>query len=166
MDALKPTSNTNEQLQSPQGELHLKFDLGTDQQLAFPAIGVMEVVELPAENITPMPNMNPLLMGTCNLRGEILWLVDLALLLQKNFLSPNTGQYSIIVVQDEEAPLGLAVANIRGMSWLDTQQIRNVSQLPLESLRPFVRGSFPMEDNSPVLLLDPDAIIRAHPWID
>jgi len=160
MDSLQ-TSN-----QSPQGELYLKFDLGTAQQMAFPALGVMEVVELPVENITPMPNMNPLLMGTCNLRGEILWLVDLAMLFQKNFLSPNTGQYSIVVIQDEEAPIGFAVASIRGMSWLDPQQIHNAAQLSMDSLRPFVRGSFPMEDNSPVLLLDPDAIVRTRPWLE
>jgi twitching motility protein PilI len=104
-------------------------------------------------------------MGTFNLRGEILWLVDLSLLFQNTYLAPMTGQCPVILVPDEETSVGLAVFNIRGMAWLDAQQIRNASAVALEGMRPFVRGSFDLEE-APVLLLDPDAIIRSRPWTE
>ncbi|WP_218079913.1 chemotaxis protein CheW [Anthocerotibacter panamensis] len=165
MDLLQPTPQ-DAVAPAPQGDLYLKFELGSGQQLAFPATGVLEVVELPTENITAMPNMHPLLMGTYNLRGEILWLVDLALLFQNTYLTVANGQYPVIVVQDEDAPVGLAVARICGMSWLDGERIQPVGQAPPANLRPFVRGSFPQTDDdlASVLLLDPDTLVRSRPW--
>ncbi|WP_287129784.1 chemotaxis protein CheW [Candidatus Cyanaurora vandensis] len=157
---------TDNALQTPQGDLYLKFDLGTAQQLAFPAIGVLEVVELAHENVTPMPNVNPLLLGTCNLRGEILWLVDLSLLFRNSLITTTTGQYAVIVVQDEDAAVGLVVERIRGMAWLDSQQIQK-SPPSQERLQSFVRGSFitPGDENQ-VLLLDPEALVQTRPWTE
>jgi len=155
-------------LQSPQGDLYLKFDLGITPQLAFPAIGVLEVVELAQESVIPMPNVNPLLMGTFNLRGEILWLVDLGLLFRNAYINPHTGQYAVIVVQDEDTPVGLVVERIRGMAWLNTEQIQKNTPVVMETLRSYVRGCFHNadEDLTAVLLLDPEALVRTRPWTE
>ncbi len=164
MDLLQLTPTNDSTLQTPKGDLYLKFDLDTPQQLAFPAMGVLEVVELARENVTTMPNVNPLLMGTFNLRGEILWILDLVLMFRETYLNPSTGQYAVIVVPDEDTSIGLAVPKIRGMTWLDTQQIQGAGTLPFERLKPYVRGSYMPEDRSSVLLLDPEALVQSRLW--
>jgi purine-binding chemotaxis protein CheW len=65
------------QLESPEGELHLRFFLPSRQEFALQATGIREVIELSPDRITPIPNTSPLLLGTLNLRGRLIWVADL-----------------------------------------------------------------------------------------
>ena len=47
------------QLESPQGELHLRFYLPSRQEFALQAMGIREVIELSPDRITPIPNTSP-----------------------------------------------------------------------------------------------------------
>jgi len=42
---------------------------------------VMELVNIPIDRVVPMPHLPPAVRGVYNWRGEILWIVDLAMLL-------------------------------------------------------------------------------------
>ena len=42
---------------------------------------VMELVNIPIDRVVPMPHLPPAVRGVYNWRGEILWVVDLAILL-------------------------------------------------------------------------------------
>jgi positive phototaxis protein PixI len=42
---------------------------------------VMELVNIPIDRVVPMPHLPPAVRGVYNWRGEILWIVDLAILL-------------------------------------------------------------------------------------
>jgi positive phototaxis protein PixI len=42
---------------------------------------VMELVNIPLDRVVPMPHLPPAVRGVYNWRGEILWIVDLAMLL-------------------------------------------------------------------------------------
>ena len=62
-----------QELESPEGEMHLRFFVGTEQEFALPAIAIKEVTEPSPDQITPVPNVSPLLLGTLNVRGQVLW---------------------------------------------------------------------------------------------
>ncbi|MEM1392839.1 MAG: chemotaxis protein CheW, partial [Cyanobacteria bacterium P01_H01_bin.150] len=65
------------EVESKDGELHLRFFIPSHQEFALPATGIKEVIELSPDRITPIPNASPLLLGTLNLRGRVIWVADL-----------------------------------------------------------------------------------------
>jgi twitching motility protein PilI len=54
------------ELQTPVGELHLRFYLPSQDEFALPAFAIREVMQQPPGRITPIPNASPLLLGTIN----------------------------------------------------------------------------------------------------
>ena len=56
------------ELEAPEGELYLRFFVGSGMEFALPATGIKEVLEYAPDRINPMPNVSPLLLGTVNIR--------------------------------------------------------------------------------------------------
>lgn len=50
---------------------------------------VSELMEIPLDRVVPMPHLPPAVKGIYNWRGEILWIVDLAMLLGLEGNSPS-----------------------------------------------------------------------------
>jgi purine-binding chemotaxis protein CheW len=141
---------------APRGDLHLRFELGGQSRFAFPASGVVEVVDLSTQQITALPNTSPALIGTFNLRGEIIWILDLEFCLQGSLFQNSTQTFPMIVIQEGEHLIGLAVHAIQGMVWLKSEEI-----VPSTSKLPFVCGQ--IEEGS-VLILDPAMILTSQCW--
>ena len=70
-------SSDIEELQTPEGELHLRFFISSGEEFALPANGIKEVMELTPEKMTAIPNASRLLLGTINLRGQVIWVADI-----------------------------------------------------------------------------------------
>jgi twitching motility protein PilI len=145
---------------APRGDLHLRFALGSQGSYAFAATAVVEVVELGSDQLTAMPNTSPAIIGTFNLRGEIIWVLDLEYCLHGSlFLGGST--FPVIVIQDGEHQLGLAVNAIQGMTWVKAEEISEATPTSLgAALVPFVRGALGDE----LVILDPTAILRSQIW--
>ena len=62
-----------QELESPEGELHLRFYISSGSEFALPATGIREVLSPSPDRITPVPNVSPLLLGTLNVRGRVVW---------------------------------------------------------------------------------------------
>ncbi|NEP44284.1 MAG: chemotaxis protein CheW, partial [Okeania sp. SIO2H7] len=62
-----------QELENPEGELHLRFYLPSGNEFALPAMDIREVISQSPEGITVIPNVSPLLLGTINLRGRVIW---------------------------------------------------------------------------------------------
>jgi len=154
------------EIEAPEGELFLKVKLVTGEEFALPAVSVVEVMSIGPEKITPMPNVAPVLLGTLNLRGEIIWVADLGQFLG---ISPplnlDRTELPVVAVMDpQDLVMGLAVDSIVGMEWLKTELVRPVLQAP-ESLAPFLRGEWVVPETGAHLpLLDPSAILRSNRW--
>ncbi len=153
----------------PQGDLYLRFGLSGEEQFAFAATSVVEVVEILPEQITPMPNISSLLLGTFNLRGEIIWILDLRQLYGQT-MTDMVGPCAVIVIQEGDGVLGLAVHAIQGMAWINLDQIQNADQIKdgdpaslEEGLARHVQGKFYTEEK-PVILLAPGSIVNAAQW--
>ena len=155
-----------QELQSPEGELHLRFYVPSENEFALPAIGIREVISTPPDRITAIPNASPLLLGTLNWRGQVIWVADLGQFLGDiAALNTDRPEIPVIVVEDQDTMIGLAVDRIVGMDWLDIEQIQMTSNVP-DSMAPFLRGEWVKGDEQKeyLRLLDQLAILRSARW--
>lgn len=150
-------------METIEGDLYLRFYVPSGAEFALPAIGIREVLEFPPDRINIMPNVSPLLLGTINVRGRVIWVGDLG-----QFLGDptpvNTGSdVSIIAIEDQGMVLGLAIERIGGMAWLKSNQLKSPRSVP-DDIAPFVKGEWVLEDSSSLKLLDQVNILTASRW--
>lgn len=155
-----------QELESPEGELHLRFYIPSGSEFALPAIGIREVLAPSPDRITPVPNVSPLLLGTLNVRGRVVWVADLGQFLGDPVpLNTDRSEISVIAVEDQDILLGLAVDRIVGMEWLDIDHMQ-MSTSAADSVAPFLRGEWVLndQDSQCLRLLDQVAILRSARW--
>ncbi|MCU0551987.1 MAG: chemotaxis protein CheW [Leptolyngbya sp. Prado105] len=155
-----------QELESPEGELHLRFYTPSGTEFALPATGIREVLSPSPDRITPVPNVSPLLLGTLNVRGRVVWVADLGQFLgDAASLNTDRPEISVIAIEDQDIMLGLAVDRILGMEWLDIENVQATTAAP-DSVAPFLRGEWVLdqEDNQCLRLLDQVAILRSARW--
>jgi positive phototaxis protein PixI len=145
------------------GDAYLKFRLNAQTAAVFSMRSVQEAIVLPIRRLTPIPNVLPALMGLMNRRSRVIWVVDLAQLLELSSLDFNAQQHSIILIQVGSVPLGLAVQQVEGMVRLETSQIQSPVGQVSTALVPYLRGCALQQAQKPemLLVLDPEAIIHA-----
>jgi twitching motility protein PilI len=155
-----------QEFQNPEGELYLRFAVTSGQEFALPATGIREVMSLLPNQITPIPNTSPLLLGTLNLRGQAVWVADLSQFLDNSTpLRIDRSEISIIAIEDQEVVVGLAVERIVGMDWLEPSQLQ-VSNNVSDNLAPFLQGEWLIDEQSHqcLQLLDPVTMLRSARW--
>lgn len=155
-----------QELESPEGELHLRFFVPSGNEFALPATGIKEVLSKSPDQITAIPNASPLLLGTLNFRGRVIWVSDLGQFLGDiAVLNTDRAEIPIIVVEDQDTMLGLAIDRIVGMDWLDAEHLQLPSNAP-DSMAPFLRGEWVLdkESNKFLRLLDQMAILKSARW--
>lgn len=153
-------------LENPEGELHLRFYLASGEACAFPATGIAEVMQQTPDQIAPIPNASPLLLGTINLRGRVIWVADLGQFLGDSVaLKTDRPAIPVIAIEDHEQIIGLAISSIGNMDWLDVEQLE-IYQPPADRMAPFVQAQWQPEDESNLIvnLLDPAKILRSARW--
>jgi len=157
---------SDEGMGNPEGELHLRFYVPTGTEFALHAVGIKEVISLSPDRITPIPNVSPLLLGTLNLRGQVIWVADLGQFLgDATLLNTDRNEIPVVAVQDQDTILGLAVDRIVGMDWLDLDELQIATNVP-DSILPFLRGEWVLNEEAgeSLRLLDQAAIIRSARW--
>ncbi|MCW6038256.1 chemotaxis protein CheW [Spirulina subsalsa FACHB-351] len=155
-----------EKLETPEGELHLRFFLPSGIELALPATGIKEVMNQPPDRITPIPNASPLLLGTLNLRGQVIWVADLGQFLGDPVaLNTQRAEIPVIAVEDQEIILGLAIDQIGEMGWLPSDQIQAPNNVP-DTMTSFILGEWVTKGDPEqcVRLLDQVKILRSARW--
>lgn len=155
-----------QELESPEGELHLRFYVPSGNEFALPATGIREVLSKSPDQITAIPNASPLLLGTLNIRGRVVWVSDLGQFLGDTaVLNTDRAEIPIIAIEDQDTMLGLAVDQLADMDWLDVEQVQIPSNVP-DSMAPFLRGEWLLDKDSNrfLRLLDQVAILRSARW--
>jgi twitching motility protein PilI len=153
-------------LDNPEGELHLRFYLASGEELALPATGIAEVMHPSPDHITPIPNASPLLLGTINLRGKIIWVADLGqFLADSGILNTDRPTIPVIAIEHQEQIIGLAIDRIGGMDWLDTEKLEVATNLP-DSMAPFIHKQWKFNHDSTQILrlLDQVEVLRSARW--
>jgi positive phototaxis protein PixI len=111
----------------------LKFQLQPSLMALIEIDLVTELVNMPIDRVVPMPHLPPAVMGVYNWRGEILWIVDLAMLLglKRSPLRDRSLQPTIILTckatgEDREQKIvGLVVDEIAEIEWFDLNLIQS-----------------------------------------
>jgi twitching motility protein PilI len=155
-----------QELERPEGELHLRFYVASRQELALPAMAIREVISASPDRITPIPNASPLLLGTLNVRGRVIWVADLGQFLgEPAAVTTDRGEIPVLAVEDQDMMLGLAVEQIVGMEWLDAEELQMLTKAP-DRMAPFLRGEWLLDDftHQCLRLLDQKAILRSTRW--
>ncbi|AFZ37052.1 CheW protein [Stanieria cyanosphaera PCC 7437] len=153
-------------LDNPEGELHLRFYLASGEELALPATGIAEVMHPSPDHITPIPNASPLLLGTINLRGKIIWVADLGqFLADSGILNTDRPTLPVIAIEHQEQIIGLAIDRIGGMDWLDTEKLEVATNLS-DSMAPFIHKQWKLDNDSTRILrlLDQVDVLRSARW--
>lgn len=156
------------ELQNREGELHLRFYVAASQEFALPAAGIREVISAPLDRITPIPNVSPLILGTLNLRGRVIWVADLGQFLgEPTTLNTDRSEIPVIAVEDQDTIIGLAVDQIVGMEWLNVAGVEILETAPAR-ITPFLKGEWVFdEQHQQVLrLLDQKAILQSERWAE
>ena len=153
-------------LHTPEGELHLRFHLPSQEEFALPALAIKEVMQQTPDRITPIPNASPLLLGTLNLRGQVIWVADLGQFLGDPMpLRTDRPEIPVIAVEDQDMILALAIDQLGDMEWLDIEQLQASTNVD-DHIAPYVQGEWTVNENSTQVLrlLDHVAILRSARW--
>lgn len=110
----------------------LRFPLGLQDSALLPLEQIAEILRVNLAEILPVPEMPDCILGICNWRGEMLWLVDLNHLVGFVPLSSTAVSPIAMVVQVNDQPVGLVV-----------QQVNDIELHELEKLQPAAAGLFP-----------------------
>jgi twitching motility protein PilI len=156
-----------QELESPEGELHLKFRLPSGMGFVLPAVGLREVMQQSPDRITPIPNVSSLVLGTINLRGQVIWVADLGQFLGDGApLRTDRAEIPVIAVEDQDMLLGLAIDHMEGMQWLAQEELQIQLNDLSDVIAPFVRGAWPDREDETTRwhLLDHVAILRSARW--
>ncbi|MGB3202111.1 MAG: chemotaxis protein CheW [Nodosilinea sp.] len=155
-----------QELETPDGELFLRFFVTAEDEFALPATGIRRIIEQPPDRITPIPNVSHLLLGTLNEQGRVVWVADLGQFLgYSSLLNTDRPEISVIAIEDQGTMLGLAVNRIVGTRWLNPDKTQ-VSDTSPDTMAPFLRGEWVIdtEENKTLRLLDHVAVIRSARW--
>lgn len=109
-----------------QTQQYLRFQLTTGMQGMLPTQQLTEISSLTLEQIIPIPDISPTVMGVCNWRGEVLWVMDLGYWLGFEPLyteSFGKGRLNMMIIHHQRQTLGLGVKSVEQMIWCDVQQI-------------------------------------------
>jgi positive phototaxis protein PixI len=144
-------------------EQFLSFNLTSTIQAMLPTQQLTEILNLSFNQIVPIPDMAAQIMGVCNWRGEVLWLVDLGYLLGSEPLCSRGYQQSTckaIVVQHQGHALGLVVHQVKQIIWCDLTQVQSLPKTPFSpELSTCLQGYWLTPHNETLLVLDGDVIV-------
>lgn len=158
-----------QEVETPKGELYLRFFVAEGSEFALPAIGIHRIIEQAPDFVTPVPNVSPLLLGTLNQQGRVIWVVDLSQFLGcGQSVNTDRAEIPVVAIEEQGTMLGLAVDQVVGTDWLDAEALETTAS-PSEEMAPFLKGEWPLksnsESNSPLKLLDHVAILRSGRWV-
>jgi positive phototaxis protein PixI len=144
---------------------YIGLNLPPDLQVMLPNANVTEVITLSSEQIVSLPETAPCLMGITNWRGEVLWLVDVGIVMGRDPLyrrsQTNTrGTFEGIVVQYQQYTVGLVVDKVTQMRQLCSNEIRPVAQERRVPTIPGVQGVWVSPTGERHWLLEPNATVQ------
>jgi positive phototaxis protein PixI len=121
----------------------LRFSLGNDDSGLLPVEHIKEIIKVKLAEILPIPEMPSCVLGICNWRGQMLWLIDLNHLVGYFPLSTDLIPFTIILQVNEQV-LGLVVQQVDDIEFHNLQQLQKAAiGLFPPKLLPFVLGAFP-----------------------
>jgi len=137
--------------------MYLTFDIEAEEY-GVGIAGVTEIVGM--QRIMPIPDMPNYLKGVINLRGKVIPLMDVRLRFAMP-ARPYDDRTVIIVMEVEDAPVGLIVDGVREVREIPPSQIDRHGQFGRSATRQVIAGIGRLGD-SVAVLLDPGVLVSDH----
>jgi chemotaxis signal transduction protein len=142
-------------------------------QAILPTDSLIEVLTLTLGQIITIPDMPAAVIGVCNWRGEVLWLVDTGYLLhdRPSFVDADyQTKFSVVVLQRQNRALGLVVDRVGNMVWCHDTELQRLdeptrsanpdrAQLLLGQWQPSVGSGSGSNPDRSLYAFDPEAIL-------
>jgi positive phototaxis protein PixI len=151
---------TPQQTQNNLGDGYLAFQVNKHTSAVLSIKNTQEVIFLPVESVTPMPNMPACILGLINWQNSLIWLIDLAIMLNLKVDKKISCQYNIIIIRTELGLLGLVVFAINGTTRLISDKISSPDFEVPSRLLPYLHG-YVQQDKKNIYVLDAIAIIQS-----
>ncbi len=140
------------------GNPHIRLRLDDNTLAAINTDQAQEVLVIPQQRLTVMPNMPAAVMGLLNHRSRIFWVLDLPQLFGLTPLDPRSPEYHLAILRVNNKPIGLAVQEVQGVTRFSTELIQSAIDNELSpGLIPYIQGCIPQNDEK-LLVLDAVAI--------
>lgn len=124
---------------------------------------VAEILNLNPQQIVPLPDVFPEVVGVFNWRGEVLWLVDLSYLLgaEPLFHQMGANNYNALVVQHPQGIIGLVINPISQSFWCNPAEIQLLSSTQRTTkLSQCLQGYWSTPEGETIWVLDSDAVVN------
>lgn len=108
---------------------------------------------------TVLPHSPSYMLGTMNLRGEVIPIIDLACMFGFEPIKP-TDRHVIVIVEHENRIIGLAVEAVRRILSADVDQIREAPGASKESSLSCICGLI-TTDEGMIRIIDVEDIVKA-----
>ncbi|WP_009633409.1 chemotaxis protein CheW [Synechocystis sp. PCC 7509] len=118
-----------------------------------------EVIIVPKTRLSPMPNMPECVLGLLNRRSKILWVVNLAQMLNLPGTEPIAQQYQIVIIQVKQVKLGLVVQSVKGVTYFANHCRQTPTKL-YTGLAPYVSECITQGDEI-LIVLDVEKITNS-----
>ena len=138
----------------------LRFRLSGENGAFLPVQDILAVRPLKTTDILPIPEISSSILGVCSWHSEILWLIDLNVLVGDLPLweqAPVLEEPIAIVVQSPQQSVGLVVEKVDDVELLDPASLHQPTDLCPSELTPFVVGYLPDHQGT---VLDAIAIVE------
>lgn len=113
----------------------LRLSLSSQDDALLPLEQITEILTVEMADLLPVPEMPDCVLGICNWRGEMLWLVDFHHLVgYSSPLQQESCLITVLVVQVNHQLIGLGV-----------QQVKDIELHDLQLLQPAIPGLFPTQ---------------------
>jgi positive phototaxis protein PixI len=129
--------------------LYIQLDIQLGAQMGLISMDfAQEVLVLPSERLTMMPNMPPYALGLVSHRSRIFWLIDLPQLLGLNPIESGVNEYDMAILRVRGFWVGIATIRTHGIRRLSPEAVRSAhvsadsSNIPAEMER-YIQGWIP-----------------------
>ena len=140
------------------GDPHIRLRLDAHHVAAIHTALAQEVMVIPQQRLTLMPNMPAAVMGLLNHRSRIFWVLDLPKLFGLVPLDPRSPEYHIAILRVNDKPVGIAVQQVQGITRFSTESIQSALDNDVSTgLIPYLQGCIPQVEEM-LLVLDAAAI--------
>jgi twitching motility protein PilI len=145
------------------GESYLKFALTDEIAAVLTIVQVQETMVIPADQLTPVPNLPEWVVGLMNAQNKVFMVIDLPQVMGLPMTTPRAQQYHIIVVRailnQQEFPLGLVVNRIQGLVQVMDDEILPAGGAFPQQFIPYLGGYLPREGQK-LMVLNAEVILQ------
>ena len=150
--------------QEPDRQRFLRFPLNSQVDCLLSLAELKGVINVNLTKILPVPEVEEYWLGVINWRGEAVWILDLAKLLNtKKWCEDNIIPKSAvaILIGNFERTIGMLVKEPNTIEYYDINELLPISSATREvEIGSFLQGYFLDERKQPVMLLDLKSTIQ------